>query len=1052
MNLIANTGIQFFTVQMEVDLNDKFREYFREWFDMEEEQLKLEIAHYFSQEEVWVKKHDLALLGYLTDGKVGGIDDNGIFKTYSWEDIKDDFYSEGYQPITPMETDSGEKDCFQISVNRVRWEKFENQWLPFPLFGIKPNKKSEFGPLNWCRLKLIPDNSDSNSNKKKYHILLAFDTRVVHENQGFEDEDLQEMPVFINEVKKDFTLCDNVFSLIDFCTRHTYTDTLTNTKREIDCEWVDDLLLKIFHNCPKEEFELKKLSKPRMSYMAQFIFINSYIKHLNIIPSISLYSDTTCESGVVDLLIDMGNSRTCAVLFDESKFSDVEPLGIQNFTEPIKNGVLNRHYDSFDMRLAFREASFGGSLKRGSNQFIYPSMVRLGVEANALIHKAVSLNTGVEKITTFSSPKRFLWDSKPQQKEWEFVTLNEESAKPVRIKGVSEQLNSDGTLNTDGISGIDKYYSRKALMTFGFLEILAQAKMHINSYSFRHKWGNESKTRRIGRIIVTCPTAMSRVEQIALRTCAEDAAIILDRFYKGTYYEELQVNKARSEVHVIPSVKNLKKAEERTEWIYDEATSSQFVYLFAEIIKRYRADIEPNHCKEYFDFYGKIRNDLENYDRKSITIGSVDIGAGTTDVMIASYKYDTMGQCKLTPVPLFWESFYIAGDDLLKNLVRKLIIEGQYAAIEKYLRTKGIGGIAEKIIGFFAPNNAQQDVTRRQIRSEFNIQVSIPVVTHFLELLSQNKIDKASLSYNDIFTDVKPTERLLEHFKSHFGFSIEDIQWNYDKEICSKIVESTFDSLIGKISSLLSYYGCDIVLLSGRPTSLKPIYDLFLKYYSVSPNRLISLNNYRIGTWYPFHDGKGFFKDAKSIVAVGAMIGNFASTRGSLDGFTLDLSELIKKMTPTTDYFSTSENNEAFITPDVNSAVIEVTHLPLRIWARQLPSPSYPTRPFYILDFNYEKITEKIINKNGYNKDNLPEINYAVIAEIERLRKLTPFTIRIVRNEYNEDKETLTVESFEDRESNSIPTNFLSLQVQSMSESENYWLDSGEFVNLNINH
>ncbi len=75
-------------------------------------------------------------------------------------------------------------------------------------------------------------------------------------------------------------------------------------------------------------------------------------------------------------------------------------------------------------------------------------------------------------------------------------------------------------------------------MTFAFLEILAQAKMQINSYEQRHNWGNESMPRRISRIIVTCPTAMSRVEQIALRKCAEDAAIILERFYKDEYYSE----------------------------------------------------------------------------------------------------------------------------------------------------------------------------------------------------------------------------------------------------------------------------------------------------------------------------------------------------------------------------------------------------------------------------------------------------------------------------------------------------------------------------------
>ncbi|MDR1829481.1 MAG: virulence factor SrfB, partial [Candidatus Fibromonas sp.] len=944
----------------------------------------------------------------------------------------------------PMETEEGGADCFQMTLNRCRWEKLENRWLPFPFFKLKGNGQSDFGPINWCRFKLIPDTAATVSNVKKYNLLLAFDTRTIYEGEGYEEEDLQEMPVFINEDSKDFALCDNEFSLLDFCTKHIYKDFASDSTKEIDCDWVDEILLKYFHNCTKEEFENKKVKKPKMNYIAQFVFINKYIQQLKIQPKITLYSDKNVEIGAVDLLVDMGNSRTCAVLFDDSKFTDVEPLQLQNFSNPLKNGELNRYRDSFDMRLAFHEADFGGCLKKGSSQFTYPSMIRLGIEANELIHKSVNQNTGIEKITTFSSPKRFLWDNKPQQKEWKFVTLPDEQSKPVRIKGISEQLNSDGSLNIEGIGGIDKSYSRKALMTFGFIEILAQAKMQINSYEFRHKWGWENKPRSIVRIIITCPTAMSRVEQIALRKCAEDAAIILDRFYAGTYTEELDEKEARSKVRVIPSVKNLQRTDERNEWIYDEATCAQFVYLYAEITKRYRSN-----CQEYFDFYGKKRKDLDGYNKKSLTIGSVDIGAGTTDVMIAAYKYNDAGQCKLTPVPLFWESFYIAGDDLLKDLIRKLVIEGQYAVIQKYLIASGANRIAEKIHGFFGPDDALQDITRRQIRSEFNLQVSVPVVSHFLELLNENKVEKGTFAFNDIFANNEPTERVSEHFKKHFGFEIEDLQWNYDKDIVSKIAESIFDALVGKISTILSYYGCDIVLLSGRPTSLKPLADLFLKYYAVSPNRLITLNNYRIGTWYPFHDGKGFFRDAKSIVAVGAMIGNYASARGGLEGFSLDLSELIKKMQPTTEYFAVSENKEAFIKPELNNATIEVTKLPLRIWTRQLNSPSYPTRQFYVLDFNLDKIEENMKNRLELENDNKGEIKAAVHNEIGRLRKLAPYNISIVRENYLEDKETLKIESVEDRNREDLPAVYFMLQVQSMSENENYWLDSGAFENLN---
>jgi hypothetical protein len=1036
MNLIANTGIQLFTVPLEINLNDNFKMYFHEWFDVSDEQLKLEIAHNFTEDEIWVSKKDIYnLLGLgLTDGKVGRIEE-GVFKPYKWEDIKSDFISEGNNPITPMETDSGESDCFQITLSRCRWEQFENQWLPFPFFTLGSNGKTEFAPTNWCRCKLVPESS--NGNIKKYNILLAFDTRTKYESEDFEEQDLMETPVFASNYdrSKDFALCNNEFSLVDFCSKVPY-----------NCDWVDEYILKLFHDVKSvDELNIKK---PKLNYLAQFIFVIKYIQQLNLLPNITLFSDKNVAFGDVDLIVDMGNSRTCAVLFDNHDFTRVEPLGLHNLSNPIENGEINFYNKPFDMRLAFRDANFGVETLKGSKQFVFPSLVRLGIEANELIHKAINLNTGVEKITTFSSPKRYLWDNKPQQMDWEFLKLKGETNKNnlVQIKGISEQLNSDGSLNTTGEGVIDKFYSRKALMTFSFLEILAQAKMQINSYEFRHKWGEENKPRRIGRIIVTCPTAMSRIEQIALRKCAEDSAIILERFYAGTSSIEVDEKDLRNSIQVVPSFKSLSNDDERKEWIYDEATCSQFVFLYAELTQRYK-----NNCKEYFDFYGKVRPDLVNYNKKSITIGSVDIGAGTTDIMIAAYKYDDSGQCTLTPSPLFWESFYIAGDDLLKNLIRRLVIEGEHAVIPNQLRKSNQTDIAKLILDYFGKDNARQSVTDRQIRSEFNLQVSIPVVTHYLELLRDNKVEKATLNFNDIFSDNRPTERVMEHFSKHFGFSITDLQWHYNKETISKIVESTFDTLVGKISTVLSYYGCDIVLLTGRPTSLKPLSDLFFKYYAVSPNRLITLNNYRIGTWYPFHDGKGYFNDSKSIVAIGAMIGNYAATRGSLNGFSLDLSELIKEMKPTTEYFAKSENDSSFITPEINNAIIEVSQLPLRFWTRQLDSIKYPTRPFYLLDFNEDKIKEKIKDKLSLNSADKKQINDATVSEIEKLRILSPFKVRIVRESYNEDKESLKIESVEDRNQNELPVSYFSLQVQSMSECENYWMDSGEFSNISIN-
>ncbi len=1035
MNLIANTGIQFFTLPFEININDNFKMYFHEWLDIEDQQKKLEIAHFFSEEEIWIKKHILygSNLGYATLN-------NNYKVTDSWETISndDEFNSNCIIPIDTEEPrDSG---CFDMSVSKIKeadWNKFENTWFPMPFFQLN-GKRSDFGPTNWCRFKLIPNGQEGKI--KKYNLLMAFDTKTVFKEEGFEEEDLQETPIFTNAADsiKKYALCNTEEGLIGYCSE------------EKNCGWLDKYVLKHFHDI--DNINDKKLEMPKMKYLAQYIFINRYIQQFGNLPTITLYSNQNTVYGNVDLVVDIGNSRTCAVLFDNSDFTKSSPLELQDFTTPITNDKLNKCCDSFDMRLAFREADFGGKFGLdNSRQFVFPSMLRLGKESNRLIHKATNQNTGAEKTSTFSSPKRFLWDNKPQKQEWEFVCLEGENPKPFYIEGISEQLNTDGTLNTDGSGAIENRYSRKALMTFAFLEILAQAKMQINSYEQRSHWGSESTPRKIGRIVVTCPTAMSHDEQIALRKCAEDAAVMLDRFFEDTYSDKIDETEIMRRITIIPASKKLKARQERTEWIYDEATSAQFVFLYAEIKERYKKNV-----KDYFDFYGKVRTDLDDYNKKSLTIGSVDIGAGTTDVMIAAYKYDdSNAQCTLTPEPLFWESFYFAGDDLMKQLVQQLVIEGQYSPIEKKLREMGKNPV--ELMQPFLGTNVGVAAQKRKLRSDFNLQVSVPIVSYYLELLKENSGDKI-LSYEDIFGTHPPTQAVLQHFQNSFSFDFTNLQWIYKKKVIADIVEKTFDSLVGKISSLLSYYACDIVLLSGRPTSLKPLIDLFLDYYAISPNRLKTMNDYRVGRWYPedkrypFINGNGNFLNPKSIITTGAMIGHLAEK--GLNGFTLNLSELKAKLLPKTNYFGKLNDDtliylETYISPDNNYATIQVPSLPFRIGVRQLDIEAYPSRPFYTFDYNDYKIEDRV---RGRLDDNPPQnqVEEGIRAEKERIRGGMPLKLTIERD-LNEDIEKLKLVEITDREGNALNAKFFDLQIQSMSEVENFWLDSGIFT-INNNH
>ena len=364
----------------------------------------------------------------------------------------------------------------------------------------------------------------------------------------------------------------------------------------------------------------------------------------------------------------------------------------------------------------------------------------------------------------------------------------------------------------------------------------------------------------------------------------------------------------------------------------------------------------------------------------------------------------------------------------------------------------GADNITAKLADFFYQDNARMSFWRRKVRKDFNLQISVPIALKYLEE-ARKQTPKTTFVWSDIFCDLQPSKFLLDEFYNHFGFKIEEVEWTFNLEDINSIIISQFDDLLRKVAAVMTAYKCDIVILSGRPTSLKQIENLFLKYYPVSPNRLKILNDYRVGRWYPFQNGDGYFTSQKSIVAVGALLGYIASNMGGYEGLSFDLSELKEKLLPTTEYFgimnsNTNEMTTPFITPKQNRAAVVINDLPIKIGARQLDSSSYPSRAIYKLDFNDEKI-ELYFAKKGII-DSL-EVQQELTKFKQNVRMRMPLTFEICREDYSIDKEKLILEDVMDRnkDSDGLQTQFFSLQIQSLSEDEDFWLDSGAF-NLSI--
>lgn len=1010
-SLIANSGIQFLTVPFLIDYSvSNVKLLFHEWFDEDEVQFNMELAYYLKQNQKVVRLWDLEDCRFI-DPVTGtlSVSESEVLSNPNVKVIHEGDLSESEELFYMSGTDKNSKLTNLL-----------NQWLPVPYFELDMLGDLKLGPYNWCRCKIIP--TDVGEEGIIGTLLLAFDTHAVYQ----EGVDYSECPVFESESEKTkyFSFCDRPSMVLDFCSGQN--------------AWVRNALMKIVYGVSElEDINMEEHKGERKyAFLSSYIWLMNYISKNCSLPKVQLVRDRGVQNIPVEMIIDIGNSRTAAILY-EGEFSKMKPLALQNFNNPVgENGQLNRTEESFDMRIAFQKVDFGDNMV-GSTQFVWPSMVRLGTEAQQLTFQTVNLAEGDEMYSTYSSPKRYLWDEKVRREEWRCVRTDADGRNEVpTIEGISNFFSDDGTLDKDEL-GYGYHYSRKTLMTLAFMEIIAQTNVQINSFDYRNFKGKRSSGRYLDRVIVTCPTGMSKKEQRALHDCLKDALFVLEKFYRNN--DESYIP---NRVTIEPNLE--KKNDDEPIWMYDEATCSQFVYLYGLLTETYQ-----NCSREFFNVYGRVRGGKE-----SLVVGSLDIGAGTSDITICQYDYNEKNPSQLKPVPLFWDSFDTAGDDMLKILISNVLLQGKDGILEQELLQRGENetAIRSKLFSFLGRNQIDMSFEDKILRRDFNLQVLVPVMYEFLRLL-ENGEGTRDVTYGDVFRKTPPSDPVQQKFEKVFGLELKEVVWKYNKEVLSRHVARSMDALLQKIASIMYAYGCDIILLSGRPTSLEPIKDTFLKYSPIEPNRLIRLNKYRIGDWYPFADkAKRCINNSKSVVPVGAMIGYLASSAGGYNSLSIDMTELAKRLKPTTDYFIINDAkvqvNQCFISPNKNRGEIVANNFPLYIGSKQFNLALYPVRPFYVLDVNRDGIQERIRKAHPQSLTER-DLQYLTKDYVENLLSNIPLKINVLREDIRDDKELLTIDSVVSENGDELSADDFVLTIQSLNDPDCYWLDSGVF-DINI--
>lgn len=998
ISLISNSSIQYhkFDSEINLDFSKSNKLYFHQPFDTNIMDFTLDplFKIVVDDTEKFYRKQELIDRDYIINNK-----------------IKDDVDLSHCQEIV---------DYYETNNLKKAIKHFKKKWIPLPYFKDNSINKDVMHPTDWVRLFF-----DCDEELKKIKMVLAIDTTLAKN-----ESDKTGPQLSLNPDENIFKIHTNEINISNF---------LFNTNSSTS--WIEGYLADIFYGKNDE----LRYEQPIKQYISYYILLIKWVESLKEMPELQLFTDDI-KKIPVDLVIDIGNSATCALLFENQTdeaftFEKVKKIIIQDYSNP-----QVEYNDPFPMNLVFSESNFGtiNKDKYHNNKFIIPSFVRIGYEAENLINNSnINLNLGYELKTHNSSPKRYLWDKNVADKDWEFYPTDFKKIKKVYLSGISEQLKIDGALTNGEVFGSKSLFSRNSLMKFVFLELLIHSYVQINSYKFREEHGNLTIPRTLKRITISCPTGMIQYEQIALREAAEDACKLLNNYVK--YYFDSNENKFWFELpEIIPSIKDIAKKlpdlEDRKDWIYDEATSCQLVFIYSLLSKKLQGN---NYVIDNYLFKNKDK----------ITVGSIDIGAGTTDVMIANYSLNKEHKTiNVKPDPQYWDSFKLAGDDLLKEVIQQVIIEGTIIStsdegctgvIENYAKLKGIDNISEKLNGFFGQDSNNIGYVAKMMRKAFIHQVAIPIALHYLK--NANKNETNSFSFEQIIGKEFKNKELIVYFEKHFGFNFLELKWNINSQKINAITNSVFDSMVKQLCLVLNQYQCDYIVLSGKPCSLNSLEEIFLKYLTVSPNNLINLNTYWIGKWFPFSDNRGFVEDPKTMVSVGAIIALMAGKLKKINDLKIDTEIIKQKLISTADYIVKSNFNtkEIILTPSKNENSILVHSLPYQFGYAKYISKNYPVSDLYSISLDIKEIS-KTIKTRFPNKENAfyeEQIN----IEKNKIHQNLPLKITVSR-EIDDSKEQLKIESVEDVEGNDKSNKYFKLNYQTLDDENGYWLDTCEFI------
>ena len=622
----------------------------------------------------------------------------------------------------------------------------------------------------------------------------------------------------------------------------------------------------------------------------------------------------------VDLIVDFGNSRTGALLVEqqaEGRMPQMIPFELANrFLLDLwdASGRYKRKWSArwFSSRTQWCQSPYlppprskmtvyreekitdrWGRIKvivRKEEVEITPrlfqdvSAVRLGQEADDVTQ---TMAGDSDARTGLSSPKRYLWAEDAAWLSGAVWSMADPTARAIPAAGAAPRaysaplqgpffrfvqksdpdqlllpaIDADEIPDADlpGEHPLSPQHPPRMMMVAALYEILCQAYGYLNTLAYRELAGDVRRQRELRTLVLTFPSGMIPQERERFQQQVQKA---IDLFHAT--FGRAQPDKPALMMRI------------------DEASAVHLTYIWSEL------QILEKSAKLWFSLVGRSRTSGDaSQQPQELRIGCIDIGGGTSDLMIAKYSLRAEQVNAVSGDMLHRDGISLAGDQLIKRLLERIIIP----------RLAECTAMSDDVVEFLFGQEVPANARYRAQRVQWMNRLFVPLAQAYLHI-AVNSDTQTKLSHTDPdYVTTEIVDALQEVIDDNYGGGNINVSQKLDlvfnPKIFDEIVYETFNDLLVDYCQRLVDYDVDIVLLAGQPTKLLSIQDLVKQYLPLHSSRVVPIHNHYAGSWYPYQDDagrkQGLIVDPKSAVVVGGAI-DFLLAEGLLGQFKFSMS------------------------------------------------------------------------------------------------------------------------------------------------------------------